>query len=126
VQHPPRDPGYRPRDPESTALHKAVRGHLETFLEELRALPWCYRLLLARRPPLLSLALQLFLRSLFSWQRRQARARGIRGRAGAVTFVQRFSSALRLNVHFHVLVPDGVFDVEGTFHAPLTAASPTR
>jgi hypothetical protein len=47
-----------------------------------------------------SLALQLFLRSLFSWQRHQARARGFRGRAGAITFVQRFSSALRLNVHF--------------------------
>jgi hypothetical protein len=45
--------------------------------------PWRYRLLLAQRPALLSLALQLFLRSLFSWQRRQARARGIRGRAGA-------------------------------------------
>jgi hypothetical protein len=26
-----------------------------------------------------------------------------------VTFIQRFSSALRLNVHFHCLVPDGVF-----------------
>jgi hypothetical protein len=62
--------------------------------------PWRYRLLLAQRPALLSLALQLFLRSLVSWQRRQARARGFRGRAGAIPFVQRFSSALRLNVHF--------------------------
>jgi hypothetical protein len=26
---------------------------------------------------------------------------------GAITFVQRFGSALQLNVHFHVLVPDG-------------------
>jgi Putative transposase len=29
--------------------------------------------------------------------------------AGAVTFVQRFDSALRLNVHFHSLVLDGVY-----------------
>jgi hypothetical protein len=29
---------------------------------------------------------------------------------GAITFVQRFGSALQLNVHFHVLVPDGAFD----------------
>jgi len=35
---------------------------------------------------------------------------GIRGtRAGAVTFVQRFGSALNLNVHFHCVVPDGVW-----------------
>jgi hypothetical protein len=32
-----------------------------------------------------------------------------RPRAGAVVFVQRFDSALRLNVHFHVLGLDGVY-----------------
>jgi hypothetical protein len=31
------------------------------------------------------------------------------GRCGAVCFVQRFDSALRLHVHFHVLLLDGVF-----------------
>jgi hypothetical protein len=36
---------------------------------------------------------------------------------GAVTFVQRFGSALQLNVHFHVLVPDGAFDEHGVFVA---------
>jgi hypothetical protein len=62
--------------------------------------PRRHRCLLARRPTLLTLALRHFLRALFAWQRRAARARGVRGRAGAITFVQRFSSALRLNVHF--------------------------
>jgi len=28
---------------------------------------------------------------------------------GAVTFIQRFGSALNLNIHFHPLVPGGVF-----------------
>lgn len=194
----PLAPGYRPRDPESTPLHKAVREHLETFLEDMHArterglpryaerelrgflrcgvlahgfarvrcsscghellvglsckgrgicpscttrrahdvashlservlpkasyrqwvltFPWKYRVLLARRPALVTLALKLFLRSLFAWQRRQARARGVQGRPGSVTFVQRFSTALRLNVHFHALVPDGVFDDDGTLH----------
>ena len=28
---------------------------------------------------------------------------------GAITLVQRFGSALNLNVHFHMLIPDGVF-----------------
>jgi hypothetical protein len=36
---------------------------------------------------------------------------------GAITFVQRFGSALQLNVHFHVLVPDGAFDEHGAFVA---------
>lgn len=31
----------------------------------------------------------------------------------AITFVQRFGSALQLNVHFHVLVLDGAFDDDG-------------
>jgi Putative transposase len=40
----------------------------------------------------------------------RARRLGVRGtQAGAVTFVQRFGSALNLNVHFHCVVPDGVW-----------------
>ena len=35
----------------------------------------------------------------------------------AVTFVLRFDSTLQLNVHFHVLVPDGAFDHDGVFVA---------
>jgi Putative transposase len=31
------------------------------------------------------------------------------GETGAITFVQRFGSALNLNVHFHILTPDGLF-----------------
>ena len=32
------------------------------------------------------------------------------GECGAVTFVQRFGGALNLNVHFHALILDGVYD----------------
>ncbi len=38
------------------------------------------------------------------------------GRTGAVTLIQRFGSALNLNIHFHLLVLDGVYE--------LTAAGP--
>ena len=41
------------------------------------------------------------------------------GRGGAVVMIQRFGDALNLNVHFHALVPDGVFAAEPgrwTFH----------
>jgi len=37
------------------------------------------------------------------------RAGAVGPRAGAVTFVQRFGGALNLNVHFHCVIPDGVF-----------------
>jgi hypothetical protein len=30
-------------------------------------------------------------------------------RTGAITFVQRFGGLVNLNVHFHLVVPDGVF-----------------
>ena len=50
-------------------------------------------------------------------QRRKAREQGRRlARArsnGAITFVQRFNSALELSLHFHMLVPDGVFVTGG-------------
>jgi len=49
-------------------------------------------------------------RAIGTWQRRVARARGLRApQTGAITFVQRFGGLVNLNVHFHLLVPDGVF-----------------
>ena len=41
-------------------------------------------------------------------------------RSGAVTFIQRFGSALNLNVHLHMLIPDGVYALrhgKPLFHA---------
>jgi len=47
-------------------------------------------------------------------QRRVARTRGLRTPlTGAVTFVQRFGGLVNLNVHFHLVVPDGVFAEDG-------------
>jgi hypothetical protein len=55
--------------------------------------------------------LGLFVRALFAFQRRTARRLGVRApSSGAVAFVQRFGSALQLTPHFHVLVPEGVFE----------------
>ncbi|MBK9029889.1 MAG: transposase [Myxococcales bacterium] len=67
------------------------------------------------------------MRAVVRWQRAQARALGIVGAApGAVTAVQRFGSVLNLNVHFHTLVPDGVFvpgGAGGVRFVPLPAPS---
>ena len=74
------------------------------------SLPRWARFLLARDAGLITRTLDFALREIFSSQRRRARRAGARApQAGAVTFVQRFGGALNLNVHFHCVIPDGVF-----------------
>ena len=52
----------------------------------------------------------VYLRTVGGWLRARARRRGITGgRFGAVAILQRFGSALNLNVHMHALLADGVF-----------------
>ena len=82
------------------------------------SVPRRVRFLLARDASLLGEVLRIFLRVVFAWQRRRARSRGIRGLCGSVTWVQRFGGHLNLNVHFHALVPDGVFAraADGSLH----------
>ena len=73
------------------------------------SLPIKVRWVLARRPALVGRVLAVFLRALSTWQRRRGRALGVEGATGTVTFVQRFGSALQLNILFHAVVPDGMF-----------------
>jgi hypothetical protein len=54
--------------------------------------------------------LRVVLRAVFGFCRRGANRRtAADARTGSVTFVQRFGSAANLNLHFHILVLDGVF-----------------
>jgi hypothetical protein len=79
----------------------------------LLSLPRWACFLLARDPKLITRTLQFALRCIFARQRLRARQQGVPGsRTGAVTFVQRFGSALNLNVHFHCVVPDDVWTRE--------------
>ena len=112
-------PSCTARRAEDTAAHLVDRVLPKApYRQWVFTVPIAVRLALSRRPDLVSAALRVCLRALFAWQRRRARARGVeRPTAGAITFVQRFGSALQLNVHFHVLVPDGVFDDDGHFVA---------
>ena len=58
--------------------------------------------------PLLSQVLNIFVGAVFGWLKRQARECGIpRGQCGAVTFIQRFGSALNLTPHFYLVAFDG-------------------
>ena len=74
-------------------------------------LPYPLRYRCAWDARLTSQVLRAFLRALFADQRRRAREQfGLRGGlCGAVTFIQRFGSALNLTPHFHSLVLDGVY-----------------
>ena len=72
--------------------------------------PWARRWLLARRPDLARGCLSIGLREIQRWMRERTGCR--QGRGGSVTVIQRFGSALNLNVHFHALVIDGVYDVD--------------
>jgi hypothetical protein len=73
------------------------------------------RYLIAYDNDALNAVLSAFTGSLFSYLRRKAKKSG--GEAldaqtyypGAVTFIQRFGSALNLNVHMHSQVSDGVY-----------------
>jgi hypothetical protein len=53
--------------------------------------------------------LRVVLRAVFGFYRRGAnRGMAVNARTGSMTFVQRFGSAANLNLHFHILVLDGV------------------
>ena len=77
-------------------------------------LPYPLRYRCAYDAELTSDVLRAFTRSLFSELRRRARNTwGERAeQCGAVTFIQRFGSALNLNVHFHTLALDGVYQYD--------------
>ena len=70
------------------------------------------RFLLAYDSKALSYVVNVFTKTVFSWLKKKSKA--LVGSAskvspGSVTFVQRFGSALNLNVHFHSVFSDGVF-----------------
>jgi hypothetical protein len=70
--------------------------------------PWRRRWLLARRSDLADGVLRVSLRAIGRWYRQATGRKG--GKTGSVTAIQRFGSALNLNLHFHIIHLDGVFD----------------
>jgi hypothetical protein len=92
------------------------------------SLPWELRALAAFKADVLSALARIFVEAIFARHLRWAKERGLgEARSGAVTHVQRFGSSVNLNVHFHVMVLDGVFTREEPGH-PLfhPAPPPTR
>jgi ribosomal protein S27E len=73
------------------------------------SLPFALRYLLARDPDSLTLVLRTVYRAISGWLLQNAGLTRATGHTGAVTLIQRFGSALNLNIHFHMIVLDGVF-----------------
>ncbi len=97
-----------------TAAHLVDRVLPEVRVRQwVLALPDRVRFLCAIDPALCSAVRRVVVRAISSWYRGRAKRRGIaEPRTGCVTFIQRFDSALRMNVHFHMLWPDGAFSIE--------------
>ncbi len=104
-------PSCTTRRMQGTAIHLVDRVIPSVPVRQwVLSLPRWARFLLARDPLLITRTLDRTLREIFKSHRRRARKAGLREpKTGAVTMVQRFGSLLNLNVHFHSVVPDGVF-----------------
>ena len=80
------------------------------MLDELLSLPHRVRYLLARHPDLCREVRGIFVRAVHSLYSRRTRDTGHPGgRCGSIVYVQRFCADLRLDVHYHALVLDGVY-----------------
>ena len=73
------------------------------------SLPIALRFLLATDPDALTLVLGAVYRTISSYLLEMAGVTRPTGDTGAVTLIQRFGSALNLNVHFHMIFLDGVY-----------------
>jgi hypothetical protein len=75
--------------------------------------PYPLRFLFASKPEVLASVLGIVQRVIAGWLAAQAGVARDAAQTGAVTLVQRFGSALNLNVHLHMLWLDGVYELGG-------------
>ncbi|MGF1468571.1 MAG: transposase [Sandaracinaceae bacterium] len=82
----------------------------ERIRQWVLSLPFALRWRLAWDHPLALAVLKVVIRALRGHYRTRARRARVKGRVeiGTVTVLQRFGSALNLNLHFHILAVDGV------------------
>jgi hypothetical protein len=73
------------------------------------SLPHALRFLLATNPAALTQVLGVVYRTISGHLLKRAGLTRATGHTGAVTLIQRFGSALNLNIHFHMLFLDGVY-----------------
>ena len=86
------------------------------------SVPFPLRWLFASEPQILSKALEVVTRAISTYVVKKTSFKHTTAKTGAVTLIQRFGSALNLNIHFHMLFLDGVYEVDSEgalakFHA---------
>jgi Transposase zinc-binding domain/Putative transposase len=110
-----------------TAAHLVDRVLPEVPVRQwVLTLPYPLRYRCAYERELASQVLRAFLRALFAEPRQRVRRYwGVRAeQCGAVTFLQRFGSALNLNLHFHTLALDGAYPYPDDEETPRFFALP--
>ncbi len=112
----------------ATAAHLTDRVLPEVPLRQwVLSVPFALRRVLARDPTALTLVSRTFWEELRRWHRGASHLtpdHAERIEAGAITFVQRFGGSLNLNVHFHVVVADGVWRCPADGRSPRFVATP--
>jgi hypothetical protein len=73
------------------------------------SVPFPLRFLFASQAKIMGKALDIFYRSIATHLSHKAGYKKSTAHTGAVTLIQRFGSALNLNIHFHLLFLDGVY-----------------
>jgi hypothetical protein len=73
------------------------------------SVPFPLRFLFASNPKVMTRALAIVYRTIATNLTRKAGFTKLTAQTGAVTLIQRFGSALNLNIHFHMLFLDGVY-----------------
>ena len=91
----------------------------EPLRQWVLSVPFPLRFLFASYPHLLGKALGIVYRTLATHLVHKAGLTHRAARTGAVTFIQRFGSALNLNVHFHMVLLDGVYVTGGEAATPV-------
>ena len=82
--------------------HKPIRQWVLSF-------PYPLRFLLASNPQVVTKVLGIVNRVIATHLTKKTGFKKATAHTGAVTLIQRFGSALNLNLHFHVLFIDGVY-----------------
>lgn len=136
-------PPHQRHRPEQSFLYQLVERHYPAVLAALAqdgvdevlpdvpirqwvlSVPFPLRFLFANDPAAMGAALGVVYRCIARLLRRKAGMTKTLAHCGIVTLIQRFGSALNLNVHFHMQVPDGMYvesDSGPQFHV---VAAPT-
>lgn len=94
------------------AVYVAAANYVKIW-QWVLSFPFQLRFLLARHPELMSKVLGIVYRTLSTHLIKKAGYTKTSAQTGSVTLIQRFGSALNLNVHFHILFLDWIYTEDG-------------